>query len=203
MQCELVSWQAFYNLGRRLAGLIRESGFKPDLIVAIARGGYLPARIISDHLGVMNLADFRIEHYQGTRKSSRADIRYPLPERIKAERVLLVDDVADSGDTFEVAFEHVNQKIEPTELKTAVLHYKTASSCRPDYFADKVEKWRWIIYPWAVMEDLTGFIEKIEPAPAGEQEVVDRLRADYGLEISRETAGDVLASLNYQTEMGS
>jgi len=72
--CELITWEGFYKLSRMLAFLIRQSGFRPDLIVAIGRGGYMPARILSDYLGLMDLASMRILHYRGAHKEPQAKI---------------------------------------------------------------------------------------------------------------------------------
>jgi hypoxanthine phosphoribosyltransferase len=74
--------------------------------------------------------------------------------------VLLVDDVADTGESLEEAVKHLNS-LHPAQLKTAVLQYKTCSKFEPDYYAEKIAEWRWIIYPWMLHEDLVLFIEKI------------------------------------------
>jgi len=101
--CELVSWERFYRLAQQLARIIHTAWFRPDIIVAIGRGGYMPARILSDCLGVFDLTDIKIEHYRGARRQRAARVRYPLSTGISGRHVLLVDDVSDSGDTFERA----------------------------------------------------------------------------------------------------
>ena len=137
----------FYRLARKLCREIHESGFKPDIIIAIGRGGYMPARNISDFMHIMNLNSFKIEHYRATRKKSRAVVRYPLGQGVAGERVLLVDDVCDTGATFDVACSHLEEHMHPLGIRTAVLHYKKISSFIPDYYARRILKWRWIIYP--------------------------------------------------------
>jgi len=194
--CELVTWQRFYALARRLAQRIDDSGFRPDLIVAIARGGYMPARILSDFLGQTNMASFRIEHYRSAQKQAAALVRYPLAADIGGRKVLLVDDVSDSGDTFEAALEHLHERGEPAQLKTAVLHHKLVSRYRPDYYACKVIKWRWIIYPWAVAEDLRGFIQAMRPVPVGSEEVSRRLFAEHGIRVAPRLLADVMGMGN-------
>ena len=118
MQCELVSWENFYQLARGLALTIHKSGYLPDTIIAIARGGVVPGRVLCDFLAIMELASFRIEHYHGTRKESLARIKYPLVADLNGKRVLVVDDVGDTGETFVVAIEHIRQQGEPAEIKT-------------------------------------------------------------------------------------
>ncbi len=63
MRCELVSWEQFRALARQLALRVQSSGFRPDMIVAIGRGGYMPARLLSDYLDIYSLSGFKIEHY--------------------------------------------------------------------------------------------------------------------------------------------
>ena len=193
IQCELISWQQFYNLTRRVVFLIHDSGFKPDIIIAIGRGGYMPARIIADFLQIMNLTSFKIEHYVGAQKNPKAVIRYPLSKDIECRTVLLVDDVCDSGDTFTVARQHLMDIMYPEEIRTAVMHYKKVSSYEPDYYARKMVKWRWIIYPWAVVEDVSGFLQQIEPLPDTVGELQEKVLQDYGIRVPQKTLQDILA----------
>lgn len=191
--CELIGWDRFRELARRLALAVRDAGFRPDMIVAIGRGGYLPARILSDHLDIFDLASVKIEHYRGAHRERVARVRYPLNADIGGRRVLLVDDVSDSGDTFEVAVRHLRECGEPTALKTAVLHHKTVASVTPDFYAEAVREWRWIVYPWAVMEDLRSFLRDMEPPPASTAEFAARLRERHGIEPDEWILADVLA----------
>ncbi len=192
-RCEVVSWSAFYALARRLARKIIDSGYQPELIVAIGRGGYVPGRVLSDFLGQMDLTSFKIEHYRNAQKQSAARVRYPLTADVAGRRVLLVDDVADSGETFAVALDHLNSRGAPAEIRSAVLHYKTVSPYIPDYYAQKAIKWRWIIYPWAVAEDVGSFIRAMSPPPASADEAARRLAAAHGIRLPRKVLADLLA----------
>jgi hypothetical protein len=91
----------------RLAEDIRGGGYRPEAIVAIGRGGWMPGPILADLLEVMNLTSFKVEHYRGAHREAFARVRYPLAADLSGLRVLLVDDVSDSGDTFRVALEHL------------------------------------------------------------------------------------------------
>lgn len=196
MPCELVSWELFDTLARTLARQIRESGDRIDLIVGIGRGGYMPARMMSDILGIMNLASFKIEHYHGSVKSKAAFVRYPLVAEVAKRHILLVDDVSDSGDTFHVALQHIESRGKPSQVKTAVLHHKTVSTFEPDHYAATVKQWRWIIYPWAVTEDLAVLIGGLEP-PQREIDAIQRqLLENHGIEPSIEQIDDALALIS-------
>jgi hypothetical protein len=192
-RCEIVSWNRFHELARRLAKKIVASGYRPDIIVAIGRGGYVPGRVLSDWLGLMDLTSFKIEHYHRTRREKAARVRYPLTADLKGRRVLLVDDVADSGETFAVALRHLAECGPPAEVRSAVLHYKTVSPYKPDYCAMTVRKWRWIVYPWAVAEDVGTFLREMDPPPADADDAARRLLAERGARVPRKVLADLLA----------
>lgn len=194
IRCELISWERFHALARRLAFAVRQSGFEPELLVAIGRGGYMPARIVSDYLDLFDLSAIKIEHYHGVHKERVARVRYPLAADIAGKRVLLIDDVSDSGDTFDVALRHLRECGTPAALKTAVLHHKTVASFTPDYAAELVREWRWIIYPWAIMEDLRSFLRDMDPQPASVGDFACRLHERHGIEVDEQTLRDLLAT---------
>lgn len=178
---ELISWTEVTRLIDRLATQIRASDFKPDIIVAIARGGYVPARLLCDQLDIYNLTAIRVTHYlAGAHKTEQAQLVEPLHTDIGQANVLLVDDVDDSGDTLQLAQQHL-QNHRPGKLKTAVLHHKPVSSLLPDYFARKIVTWRWITYPWALLEDVTDFLSRLEPPVSSPEEAAKRLQAQFQL----------------------
>lgn len=197
--CEIVTWHHFYQLCRVLAKRIIQSGFRPEVIVAIGRGGYMPARILSDLLGLMDLTSFKIEHYRGPGKPSRAAIRYPLSADLSGKRVLLVDDVTDSGETFLLAIEHLEQSGPPDEIRTAVLDHKTVSTYQPDYFARRIVKWRWLTYPWAIEEDIRGLLDRMVPRPGSVEAIMERLYRDHGLRLRRKQVEAILALIDGQS----
>jgi len=116
-------------LSREFAVAILSSGFQADIIVAIGRGGYMPARLLSDHLDIFNLTSFKIEHYRRAEKSPGTIVRYPLSADLGGLKVLLVDDVSDGGDTLTVAISHLHEKGPPAEIRTATLHHQGAVPC--------------------------------------------------------------------------
>ena len=193
IHCELISWERFHELARELALAINQARFHPELIIAIGRGGYMPARLVSDYLDVYNLTDIRIEHYHAVHMQRVARVRYPLAADIAGKRVLLVDDVSDSGSTFETAIQHLREHGEPAQLVTAVLHHKRVSSYKADFYAEEVSEWHWITYPWAVMEDLRSFLHDMDPPPATVGEFARQLYIRHGIEVGQQTLHDVFA----------
>ncbi len=112
MRCHLVTVNAVYGLSYRVALKILKSSYNPDVIVAISRGGFVPARFLCDFLNVKDMLSVRVQHYEaGATKLKQASVKYPLPAGIdlRASKVLIVDDVNDTGDSLEVAVEHVSR----------------------------------------------------------------------------------------------
>jgi hypoxanthine phosphoribosyltransferase len=183
LRCELISQEKVYDLVYRLAELIRASGYHPDLVVAISRGGFTPARVLCDVLGLFNLTSIRVVHYsKAAVHEPQAYVKYPLCIDIAGQRVLLVDDVNDTGDTLQVARSHL-EGLGATEVRVAVLHEKTRSPLRADYVGKTLDEWRWLIYPWAVVEDVGGFLREMTPPPGDAGQAADWLRQTYGLQL--------------------
>ena len=183
LSCEVISWEDFRQLCYRLAFQIRDTDFSPDMIVGIGRGGYMPTRMLSDLLQIRDTASFRVIHYLGPHKQPCAEVAYPLAAPIDGRRILLMDDVSDTGDTFRVALQHLNQSGQPREVRTAVLHHKTTARPRPDYFAAEISDWHWLLYPWAVTEDLAQLLPELAPLPADPQAIGRLLETRHGIRL--------------------
>jgi hypoxanthine phosphoribosyltransferase len=198
--CDLVSWDESYNLARILAEKIKQSGFQPDLIIAIGRGGYIPARLVSDFLLHEMLTSIKIEHWgEAARKKEQVLIRFPLAVDVRDQTVLIVDDVTDTGDTLRTATEYVNRS-GPAEIRTGVLQHKYTSTYEPDYFSEFISEWKWIIYPWAVHEDLVGFCERVLNRKAQFfSEIKVRLAERFNIRVNDE---DLFAALEDLIAMG-
>jgi hypoxanthine phosphoribosyltransferase len=187
---EYVSWPKMVALGRKLALRIRDSGFRPEVVVAIARGGYVPARILCDYLGVSELASLRIVHYQaGANKEKRARLLAPLNLPVAGKRVLLVDDLIDTGETFQVALAHLLD-LGATELRSAVMLAKPGAGAEADFVARRLKVWRWVVFPWAAVEDLGAFARE-RRMPREAAALQRRFLADYGLKLPAWLARDL------------
>lgn len=191
-----MSWERAVKDSGNLSRLIKNSGYKIDIAVAIARGGFVPARILCDYLSIRNLTAIKVEHWGiAATETEKAVLKYPLNADIKDKNILLVDDITDTGDTLRVSLEYL-RSFEPKEIRTAVLIHKTCSVITPDYFVRKVEKWKWIIFPWHIWEDLTGLVKKI--ADSGihdEEDIRQELKRRYCLNVNSATMKEVLSDL--------
>jgi hypoxanthine phosphoribosyltransferase len=168
------SWDKVYEMLLDIALTIRSSGFRPDFIVGVSRGGWAPGRILSDLLENAHTVNIKIEFYVGIGKTSREPVvTQPLSESITNRNVLVVDDVSDSGKSLKVAMEHMLEK-GAAKVKTATVYFKPHSIFKPDYFA--VSTSDWIIFPWERLEATNLLIKEARTQGRGLDSVRETLR---------------------------
>lgn len=189
--CTFVSWNTVERLSRELARGILASGFRPDIVVAIGRGGYVPARLVCDCLHLERMTGIKVEHYSATRKQRDVVIRYPFNADLTGLSVLVVDDVNDSGDTLEAVAAYL-EGFSPRALKIAVLHEKAVTRFPADYVGKYLKAWRWYVYPWAVVEDVTSFLNALQPTPTGPAEASRRLWEEHGIRVGEGVVREVM-----------
>ena len=152
------SWEQIYSMLLDLSLRIRESRFKPDLIVGVCRGGWAPARVLSDLLENAHTANIRIEFYTGLGKTAREPrVTQPISESVAGKNALLVDDVSDTGWSLKLAKEHLLEK-GAASVRTVTIYFKPHSILKPDYFADTTGDW--IIFPWERLEATKHLIDE-------------------------------------------
>lgn len=168
-----LSWREVQRLTEEVAEMVRASGFRPDVIIAVSRGGFDPARILCDQLSVQRLASLQIEYYTGVDQRSRVPkIVFPLNADIPDSRALVVDDVSDTGETLRAARDHVLGR-GVSEVKVATLHIKPWSRFRPDYHAEEVDAW--VVYPWEPRETLLSMAGRLRGEGLSPSELRRRL----------------------------
>jgi uncharacterized protein len=194
--CQLISWEEAYRLSRKLAKAVKSSGFHPDLVVAIGRGGFVPARIVCDFLLHSLLTSIKIEHWDiAACKRPEASVRFPLAVDVRDQKILIIDDVTDTGDTLRIAIDYIKSQ-GASDIKTAVMQHKTTSALVPDFYADLITDWRWIIYPWAAHEDVLGFTTKVLTSEAATVEQIgDALMERYSLAVECQSIREILDEL--------
>lgn len=128
--------------------MVAESGYEPDIILAIARGGLLPAGALGYALSVKNTYTLNVEFYTGI------DERLPMPIMlppvpslvdVRGARILVVDDVADTGRTLNLVNEFCEGKV--ADSKIAVLYEKPHSEVKCDFVWRYTDKW--VNFPWS------------------------------------------------------
>ena len=145
---ETLTWDRYGAAVRDLAQMVAEDGYRPDIILAIARGGLFVAGSLGYALSVKNLYVMNIEYYTGV--GTRLDVPVKLPPyqdemELDGARILIADDVADTGNTIRVVHDHCEGRV--ADVRTAVLYEKPHSLVRCEYVWTHTDKW--INFPWS------------------------------------------------------
>jgi len=146
-----VSWDEYHLLTERLALKVHASGWQFDQILCLARGGMRPgdvlSRVFDKPLGIMSTSSYRAE--AGTIQGRLDMAKYiTMPKGDLAGRVLLVDDLADSGVTLKAVVERLRGMPAISELRSAVIWTKKVSAYTPDYYCEMLETSPWIHQPF-------------------------------------------------------
>ena len=158
LEFEIPSWDQIYELLLNLACTVRKTGFKPEIIIGVSRGGWPPARVMSDLLENPRVANVAAEFYIGVAETKgKPAITQPVSVLVEGKRVLVVDDVADTGESLRLVRSHLEEQ-GATEVKTATIYYKPWSVIIPDYYEKETRSW--IIFPWERKETVRKIVEK-------------------------------------------
>lgn len=150
---EILTWSLFGDASKQLAEMVVEDGYRPDLILSIARGGLMIAGSLAYSLGIKNLHVMNVEYYTG--KGERLEMPVILPPPLTlvdldTAKVLIADDVADTGHTLAMVRDHVEPQV--GEVRTAVLYQKPISVVDCHYVWRHTD--RWIDFPWSTKDAL-------------------------------------------------
>jgi hypoxanthine phosphoribosyltransferase len=152
---ERMTWGDLGEAVRELTAQIHQDGFGPDAVLALARGGLPLAGALAYSLGVKNMATLNVEFYTGVDERLEEPLLLPpVPDLalLRANRLLVVDDVADTGHTLALASEFCAQH--GPQVRTAVLYEKPHSVVRCDYVWRRTD--RWIDFPWSAPERVSA-----------------------------------------------
>jgi uncharacterized protein len=147
-QHEVLTWQGYGEAARDLGRLIRDSDFRPDIVLGIARGGLVLASSLAYGLGCKNLFSINVEFYTGEGTTLTAPVMLPPfldSSELDDARVLVVDDVADTGRTLELVMDFCHGHV--AQAQSAVLYQKPTSVLKGDFVWRHTD--RWIDFPWS------------------------------------------------------
>lgn len=147
-----VTWDAYNQAIERLALLVHESGWRFDQVLCLARGGLRPgdvfSRIFDVPLAILSTSSYREANGM---QQGKLDIAAHITTTNGAlqGRVLLIDDLVDSGVTLSRVRDHLSTYFPGvTDVKTAVIWYKACSVFRPDFYLDYLSANPWIHQPF-------------------------------------------------------
>ncbi|MCV3425272.1 phosphoribosyltransferase [Campylobacter sp. IFREMER_LSEM_CL1085] len=121
--------------------------FNPDVLLAIARGGMTLGHFLAEGMGNRNLFSLNSIHYEDTQKLDTIKI-FNIPDLSSYKKVLLVDDIIDSGETMIEIKRVLSQKFPHLELKVASVFYKTSALLIPEFYIKEAKEW--IDFFWSI-----------------------------------------------------
>lgn len=151
---EHLTYEDFGRATRELAQGICDSGFAPDIVLSIARGGFFLGAGLGYALGVKNAFMMSVEFYTGIDERLEMPVVLPpVPSKVDLSGavVLIADDVADSGHTLKMVTDFCAETVR--EVRSAVLYHKPHSVITPDYCWKRTD--RWIDFPWSYQGPVT------------------------------------------------
>ncbi len=137
------SWSQLIKDSQILAKKLKSKKF--DFVVAIARGGLMPATLIAYLLKIKKVGTISYRHYLKDGVPGKLELVLVSSNDIKNSRVLLIDDKADTGETLLAAIKFLKKR--KNKVVSVTLHWDPQSKLKPDYFIHKVKN-IWIVYPW-------------------------------------------------------
>lgn len=173
VEFEIPTWEQIYESLLNLADRVRKANFKPDVIVGVSRGGWPPARIMSDLLENPELANVKAEFYLGVAKTKGEPmITQPVSTSVTGKKVLVVDEVADTGKSLHLVQSHLKER-GATEVKILTVYYKPWSVVIPDWYGKETS--RWIIFPWERKENVRQILKEYKTRGEPIEEAVNKL----------------------------
>jgi len=199
-ECLVMDWDMFYGLAKKVAEKINKSGYQPNVIVGLARGGWVLARVLCDFVGVKDLVSLKVEHWGVTATpDGTAKIKNEIHMDLKGKKVLVVDDLTDTGESMCIAVDYI-KSLKPDQIRTASLQHITGAKFKSDYIGEEIS-WVWVIFPWNFTEDLCTIVPKVcrriqanfESADA--TQIKDELKQSYCIDTNEETICEILQEI--------
>ncbi len=190
-RCKLVTWNEIAEWTADLAHDLQAHGVEPTVIIGLTRGGWVPARLLCDHLMVKKLYAVKTEHWGVTaNQNGKALLTQELSVDIRGERVLVVDDITDTGESLTLAMSHL-RSLHAGDIRSATLLHFQHSKFRPDHCSRELpdDPWIWFIFPWNLHEDLRTLLPKTLTEPRDPGAIQRAFRDQFYIDV----ADDLLA----------
>jgi hypoxanthine phosphoribosyltransferase len=187
-KCRILTWGEIASWTEAVANDIEDDGYTPTVVVGLTSGGWIPARLICDHLKVKKLYAVKTEHWGITANNDgKALLTQELNTNISGERVLIVDDITDTGESLSLAVKHIAE-LDPSEIRSATLLHIAHSQIEPDYYEVEVpeDDWTWFIFPWNFHEDLRTLLPKILYEPKTVLGIRQGFKDQFQIDVSEE-----------------
>jgi hypoxanthine phosphoribosyltransferase len=147
-----LTWEQVAALSEDLAAAIKKSGFQPDYLIGIASGGLIPLALVAGMLNIKNILTVSVGSYDGKKQREFKLIYFPTID-LKGKKILLIDEVSETGQTLERVTNIFKEKYQPAEIRTATLVVNAKSSkFYPDFYSLETDEWT--VFPWEKEDDI-------------------------------------------------
>jgi len=202
-RCKMVSYDEISRWTLDVARQIQDCRCKPTVIVGLTRGGWVPARLLCDHLHVKKLYAVKTEHWGITaNQNGKALLTQELNASIENESVLIVDDITDTGESLTLAIAHL-EEMKPKETRTATLLHIIHSKIEPNFYSVRVPEadWTWFIFPWNLHEDLRTLLPKTLIEGKTEDEIRKAFKDQFQIDVSEDLIRGTLKDLEAENKV--
>lgn len=175
MKFSLFTWEDMDLLTKKLAQQVLESGLEFDRIIAVANGGLTMARHFGDQINLRKISLLQTAFYASVGQTNEEPtILQPLAVDVTGERLLVFEDIVDTGATLEFITPLLLDQYGAASVTVAALVSKSWASVQPDFAAEQLDTW--IIYPYETNETISALTQKWTKSGLGEDEIEGRLR---------------------------
>ena len=141
-----ISWEKIAQLIKELADKIKASGFEPDYLIGITVGGFVPLALLAKELDINRVLTASASSYDDAKKRGKLNIMHIPKVDLSDKKVLLVDEIVDSGETLRHISKAIIHDCKISKLKTATLAISKGCNFKPDFYV--LETDRWLVFPW-------------------------------------------------------
>ena len=150
---EQLSWNNIHQGIDKLVNILRKDEYVPDVVITIGRGGLIPGALLTYKFNVKTVHNFSVQTYNDNDVKTHAIICTQEPGRSleikhRDSKVLVVDDISDSGHTLEYIKNELSTNYGLNNIKFATLYTKKSTSFTPDYFVTEFPDESWVAFPW-------------------------------------------------------
>jgi uncharacterized protein len=151
-----LSWTQIEESCKDIAKKIKTANYNPDMIIAVGRGGLIPSRILSDILNIHDVLHFPVSFYRGVNnKLIKPRSLSNFSHNVRGKKILLVDDLIDSGGTAEFVISDLNMK-GSTIIRYATIICKDDVKRKPTFYSFSCKQDVWVVFPWEKEEFKKG-----------------------------------------------
>ena len=198
VNCKIVSWSEIEEWTNEVSSKMKGEGFAPEVVIGLTRGGWIPARLLCDIMNIKDLYAVKTEHWGVTAtRDGNAKLAQKLSADVRGKRVLIMDDITDTGKSLSLAVEHV-RSLKPKSLRTGTLLHITHSLIEPNYYSVEIpaENWTWFIFPWNFNEDIRTLVKNAMEHGRTPSTIKKTLNEYCKISVSEEIIEEVLSDLD-------